>query len=56
LAARVRTAHSLTEDASAFSAGKLAQYEAVVFLGTTGDILNDLQQTAMENYIADGGG
>ncbi|GAB3834932.1 ThuA domain-containing protein [Dactylosporangium cerinum] len=45
-----------TEDASAFSTGNLAQYEAVVFLSTTGDVLNSTQQTAFESYIRGGGG
>src|SRR5690349_24719320 len=30
-----------TEDAAAFTTANLAQYEAVVFLNTTGDVLND---------------
>ncbi|MGI5247038.1 ThuA domain-containing protein [Dactylosporangium sp. CA-139066] len=45
-----------TEDASAFTAANLAQYEAVVFMSTTGDVLNDAQQTAFESYIRGGGG
>ncbi|MET7393420.1 ThuA domain-containing protein [Dactylosporangium sp. NPDC005572] len=45
-----------TEDAAAFTTGNLAQYEAVVFLSTTGDVLNDAQQTAFESYIRGGGG
>jgi cytochrome c len=45
-----------TEDASAFRANNLRQYEAVVFLSTTGDVLNAAQQRAFENYIHDGGG
>ncbi|MEV4514219.1 ThuA domain-containing protein [Dactylosporangium sp. NPDC049525] len=45
-----------TEDANAFTTGNLAQYEAVVFLSTTGDVLNDAQQTAFESYIRGGGG
>ncbi|MEE1929739.1 ThuA domain-containing protein [Streptomyces sp. TRM 70351] len=45
-----------TEDASAFTPGNLAQYEAVVFLSTTGDVLNASQQTAFEGYVNDGGG
>ncbi|MEV6367547.1 ThuA domain-containing protein [Micromonospora musae] len=45
-----------TEDAAAFSTGNLAQYEAVVFLNTTGDVLNAGQQTAFEQYIGSGGG
>src|SRR5262245_41841222 len=45
-----------TEDANAFTTANLAQYEAVVFLSTTGDVLNDAQQTAFESYIRGGGG
>ncbi|MDI1461599.1 ThuA domain-containing protein [Catellatospora sp. KI3] len=45
-----------TEDAAAFTTANLAQYEAVVFLNTTGDVLNDVQQTAFESYIRGGGG
>lgn len=45
-----------TESASAISDANLAQYEAVVFLSTTGDFLNDSQQDAFERYMAAGGG
>ncbi|MGC5032581.1 ThuA domain-containing protein [Micromonospora sp. DT229] len=45
-----------TEDAGVFTTGNLAQYEAVVFLNTTGDVLNASQQTAFESYIGSGGG
>ncbi|QHS60991.1 ThuA domain-containing protein [Chitinophaga agri] len=45
-----------TEDAAAFSTRNLKRYAAVLFLNTTGDVLNDEQQTAMQNYIHNGGG
>src|SRR4051794_9672901 len=45
-----------TEDATAFTTGNLAQYDAVVFLSTTGDVLNADQQTAFEGYMRNGGG
>jgi type 1 glutamine amidotransferase len=45
-----------TEDSGQFNAANLAQFEAVVFLNTTGDVLNATQQTAFENYIRAGGG
>ncbi|MFJ9623832.1 ThuA domain-containing protein [Streptomyces sp. NPDC101181] len=45
-----------TEDATAFTSTNLAGYEAVVFLSTTGDVLNAAQQTAFEGYIEAGGG
>jgi len=45
-----------TEDAGAFTARNLRRYDAVVFLSTTGDVLNPAQQTAFEGYIRHGGG
>jgi PKD repeat protein len=45
-----------TEDASIFNAAALARYDAVIWLNTTGDVLNAAQQTAFENYIKGGGG
>jgi cytochrome c len=45
-----------TEDATAFTADNLSRFAAVVFLSTTGDVLNDEQQTAFENYVNTGGG
>ncbi len=45
-----------TEDSTRFTAATLAQYETVVFLNTTGDVLNATQQTAFESYIRGGGG
>jgi type 1 glutamine amidotransferase len=45
-----------TEDANAFSDANLAQYHAVVFLLTTGDVLNRTQELAFERYIQAGGG
>ncbi|MGW0216282.1 ThuA domain-containing protein [Micromonospora chokoriensis] len=45
-----------TEDSNQFTTSNLAQYQAVVFLSTTGDVLNASQQTAFESYIAAGGG
>jgi type 1 glutamine amidotransferase len=45
-----------TEDAAAFTPERLAAYDAVVFLSTTGDVLNEAQQAAFEGYIENGGG
>ncbi|GIF66556.1 hypothetical protein Ais01nite_45910 [Asanoa ishikariensis] len=45
-----------TEDAAQFTTANLAQYQAVVFLSTTGDVLNATQQTAFQSYIASGKG
>ena len=44
-----------TESEEDFTAENLANYQAVVFLSTTGDILNEDEQTAFENYIKSGG-
>ena len=40
-----------TEDATAFRAGVLSQYDTVVFLSTTGDVLDDAQQAAFEDFV-----
>ncbi|MGW3346230.1 ThuA domain-containing protein [Nonomuraea rubra] len=45
-----------TEDSAALTTANLAQYKAVVFLNTTGDVLNDTQQTAFQTYVDGGGG
>jgi cytochrome c len=45
-----------TEDAAAFAWKNLARYRAVVFLNTTGDVLNPAQQDNFERYIQAGGG
>jgi type 1 glutamine amidotransferase len=45
-----------TEDAGAFTTQNLAQYQAVIWLSTTGDVLNATQQTAFESYVNGGGG
>lgn len=45
-----------TTDASKFTDANLKQYAAVVFLSTTGDVLNDDQQKAFERYIESGKG
>ena len=45
-----------TEKATAFTTDNLKNYAAVVFLNTTGDVLNADQQTAFENFIRAGGG
>ena len=45
-----------TEDSSQFNTANLAQYDAVVFLSTTGDVLTDDQQAAFEGYMRAGGG
>ncbi|MFI1937351.1 ThuA domain-containing protein [Streptomyces purpureus] len=45
-----------TEEARQFTTPNLARYDAVVFLSTTGDVLDTTQQQAFENYVSTGGG
>lgn len=45
-----------TEDANAFEYKNLKKYAAVLFLNTTGNVLDDKEQAAMEKYIHKGGG
>ncbi|TWR31073.1 ThuA domain-containing protein [Mucilaginibacter pallidiroseus] len=45
-----------TTDATKFTEANLKQYKAVVFLSTTGDVLNNNEQKAFEQYIKAGGG
>ena len=54
------TAHGFavetTEDATAFSDQSLARFAAVVFMSTTGDVLDSTQQVAFQRYIRGGKG
>ncbi len=45
-----------TESSDVFTADNLKKYVAVVFLNTTGNVLNDQQQQAFEQFIRNGGG
>ncbi len=45
-----------TTDASYFNEDSLKNYSAVIFLNTTGDVLNHIQQADFERYIQAGGG
>ncbi|GAA4304490.1 hypothetical protein GCM10023143_08990 [Compostibacter hankyongensis] len=45
-----------TTDAAKFTEDTLKQYTAVVFMSTTGDVLDDRQQADFERYIQAGGG
>jgi cytochrome c len=45
-----------TENPAYFNEDSLKQYSAVVFLNTTGDVLNSTQETAFERFIQAGGG
>jgi cytochrome c len=47
---------SFTEDATQFKETNLKKYNTVIFLNTTGDVLNPEQQIAFERYIQAGGG
>jgi cytochrome c len=47
---------SFTEDASQFVESNLKKYNAIIFLNTTGDVLNNEQQSSFERYIQAGGG
>jgi type 1 glutamine amidotransferase len=45
-----------TEDARVFTAANLRRYRAVVWLSTTGTVLDDAQRAAFRGYIEGGGG
>ena len=45
-----------TTDASYFTRKHLKKYAAVIFLNTTGDVLNDEQQKAFQKYMRSGKG
>lgn len=45
-----------TDDASGFTEVGLAEYEVIVFLNTTGDILDRSQEQALESFIRSGRG
>ncbi len=45
-----------TEDASFFNEENLKKYNAVIWLSTTGNVLDPMQQNAFERYIQAGGG
>ncbi|MGB3145950.1 MAG: ThuA domain-containing protein, partial [Maribacter sp.] len=45
-----------TKNADMFNEENLQKYAAVIFLSTTGDVLDYQQQAAMERYIQSGGG
>lgn len=45
-----------TEDAALFTPQQLRNHRVVVFLNTTGDVLDDPQQQAFEGFIRGGGG
>lgn len=45
-----------TEDSGKFTSANLRQYRIVIFLNTTGEVLNEEQQKAFEGFIRSGGG
>jgi uncharacterized protein len=45
-----------SEDSAVFGADALSRYRVVIFLNTTGDVLDKSQQTAFEDFIRRGGG
>lgn len=45
-----------TEDAKIFTDAELSKFNAIVFLNTTSDVLNESQEIAMERFIQAGGG
>lgn len=56
LVAEHRWRADFTEDAANFTYERLARYDAVIFLLTTGDVLNTEEEAAYERYIRAGGG
>src|SRR5918993_1996237 len=45
-----------TSDAAVFTEDDLKKYRAVIFLNTTGNVLNSEQQVAFQRYVEAGGG
>lgn len=45
-----------SEDATVFTSSSLATFDVVVFLNTTGNVLDGAQQSALEAFIRGGGG
>jgi type 1 glutamine amidotransferase len=56
MAARKGFSVDATENPGAFTDENLAKYDVVIWLCTTGDVLNDDQQAAFERYIRAGHG
>jgi type 1 glutamine amidotransferase len=56
MALRKRFHVDATENPAAFTDENLAKYDVVIFLCTTGDVLNATQQAAFERFIRAGGG
>lgn len=56
LAAEEGLALDLAADSSGFTEANLALYDTVVWLSTTGDVLDATEQTAFEGFVQAGGG
>lgn len=56
LGVRYHFAVDTTTDSTKFVLANLKKYDAIVFLSTTGDVLNEEQQKAFQQYIQGGGG
>jgi type 1 glutamine amidotransferase len=56
MAQRRTWALTFSENSSVFAPQSLAQFDVVVFLNTTGDILNAAEQNALEAFATGGGG
>jgi len=56
LSAREGIVTTITEDPTAFTDANLAGYDIVLFVNTTGDVLNATQQAALERFIQAGKG
>src|SRR5689334_7587193 len=56
LGAENKLAVDATEDAGAFTPSNLTAYKVIVFMSTSGDVLNEAQQTAFRNFVENGGG
>ena len=55
LGAQAGCAVDATEDPAVFTPGGLARYAVLVFLSTSGDVLDDAGRDALERYMAAGG-
>jgi glucose/arabinose dehydrogenase/type 1 glutamine amidotransferase len=47
---------TITEDPAVFTDANLARFDVVMFVNTTGDVLDESQQAAMERFVRAGGG
>lgn len=56
LAAEAGVGIDVTDDPAVFTPADLGDYDAVVFLMTTGDVLGDEQQAAFMEFVRGGGG